>query len=361
VPVFITTASGLQSAYGPTGCPLILNSLNALVEATPGASLRILDDSSSMQGGTVAASLDPTSLCLALRSVYSGGLPDAVVIIGDQRIVPPFSVPNPVDDRSVDPDPTVSTDNPYGYFTPVDPSECIAPPVAVGRIAGGIDGTAGDFLNLLNWQLTFRNQKPLRSGYVEVTSWQWQNTSGFVLSSVGTSRTFVSPDAVLNSSNASNLDCRFLYCNLHGFPNQAAWMGFDPGLGYPVTAITPDAFQSQFVSGTIVLTEACYGLFIGGKATRTSCALSLLASGAAAIVGSTGLAFGTASVTSQDLIDADALAQGFFNTALQPSQSVGACLRVARAQLGQTGSSDPFVKKTLLAFQLLGDPTYVLS
>jgi hypothetical protein len=139
-------------------------------------------------------------------------------------------------------------------------------------------------------------------------------------------------------------------------------MGYDQGLGCPVPAVTPDAFQSQYVNGTICFTEACYGLATSGLATGSSCALSLLAAGALGVVGSTGLAFGTATVQPTDLIDADAMARGFFNTALTGGQSLGSCLLQARQQLLRTSlSTDPFVKKTLLEFQLLGDPSYVIS
>jgi Peptidase family C25 len=361
VPVFITSASGLQSVYGADGYKAVLRSLNALIQSRTGSSLRVLDDPASMQGAQVAGGLDAVSMRSALQSCYTGSAaPEAVVIVGDQRVVPAFSVPNPVTDRTIDPDPSVFTDNLYGYFTATQPANCLNPDVPVGRIAGGVDGAGQDFCNLLSWQMTLWNQAPLRSGYVEVASRQWQDASSFVLSSVGTARVFISPDSLLNASSASNLDCRFLYCNLHGFPNQAAWMGYDPGLGYPVTAVTPDAFQPQYISGAVVFTEACYGLFTAGKATNASCALSLLASGAAAVIGSTGLAFGTAWIKPQSVIDADALAQGFFNTALQSPISVGACLKAAKVKLLQAGSPDPYITKTLLAFQLLGDPTYVI-
>jgi hypothetical protein len=139
-------------------------------------------------------------------------------------------------------------------------------------------------------------------------------------------------------------------------------MGYDQGLSYPVPAITPDAFESQYVSGAVVFTEACYGLATFGRSTSSSCALSLLAAGAGGIVGSTGLAFGTATAKPQDLIDADAMARGFFNTALIPGQTLGTCLKAARSQLLQTSSSaDVYVRKTLLEFQILGDPSYAIS
>lgn len=351
----VTSAAGLLSAYGQDGYQAILKSLQALAQAQ-GTPLRVLDDASTMQGGAPAKSQDPNDLRAAIASLK----PQVISIIGDQRVFPSFSVANPVSDRSIDPDPMVLTDNPYGDFAGSQPGDCLLPAIAVGRIAPGVSDSAQDFCNLLNWQLTLKQNKPLRTGYVEVTSRQWQDTSNFVLSAAA-ARVFVSPDDRFNASNAANLDCRYLYCNLHGFLNNSAWMGYDQGLSYPVPAITPDAFQSQYVSGAVVFTEACYGLATSGKATNSSCALSLLAAGAGAVVGATGLAFGTATFQPQNLLDADVMARVFFNSALNQG-TVGTWLLNARTQLSQTSSlSDVYVRKTLLEFQILGDPSYAPS
>lgn len=361
----ITSATGLKSVYGQNGYTLIQQKLEALTGVS-GATLKLLDDAGSMQGLAPARSQDAASLREAWSPIGRQlGTQDYVAIIGDQRVIPSFSVPNPVTDRTIDPDTFVLTDNPFGEFRFAEPGDCTQPLLGIGRIAPGVSDSAQDVCSLLDWQITLRQQRPPRYGYVEVTSRQWQETSSFVLSAlVSSQRVFVSPDSRITAGNAANLDCKYLYCNLHGFIDESAWMGYDQGLACPVPAITPDAFQSQYVSGTVVFSEACYGLAIDNKSKCSSCALSLLAAGVGAVVGSTGLAFGTATAKPQDLIDADAMARGFFNTALATSQgqTVGSCLRAARAALALTSSSaDAFVKKTLLEFQILGDPSYAAS
>jgi Peptidase family C25 len=362
VPLFVTSSQGLQSVYGSDGYQSVLQKLGALTGAGgPNAPvLRILDDAVSMRGTAVAKATDAASLQTALQPLLQGT--DSVVIVGDQRVFPSFQVPNPVSDRSIDPDPWVLTDNPFGEIGSTPPAESVQPVVVVGRIAAGVSDSVQSLCSLLDWQIAWRQRKPQRSGYVEVTSRQWQDTSNFVLSALASSqRVFVSPDSMISAANAANLDCKYLYCNLHGFSSGGAWMGYDQGLRYPVPALTPDAFQSSYVSGTVCFTEACYGLATSGLSTGSSCALSLLAAGALGIVGSTGLAFGTATVQPQNLIDADAMAQGFFNTILT-GQSLGACLQAARQLLLSSSSpNDVFVRKTLLEFQLLGDPSYVPS
>lgn len=352
----VTTATGLTSAYGAAGYSTILAKLNSLA-GLGGTQVHVLDDANNMGGvnAFAAQSASAADLQTALKPLLQAG--DTVTIVGDQRVVPAFEVANPVGDRSIDPDTTVLTDNPYGDLQGRAPADCTQPDLAVGRIAAGISDDVTALSALLDWMA----QPAQRTGYVEITNRQWQDASNFVLAVVAPAqRVFVSPDARITASNAANLDCKYLYCNLHGFIGGGPWMGYDQALCLPVTAVTPDAFQSTYVSGTVCFTEACYGLKTDGMSTGSSCALSLLAAGAKAVVGATGLAFGTATVQPTNLIDADAMAQGFFNTAIGGGASVGSCLLAARQRLAST-SSDPYVKKTLLEFQLLGDPSYALS
>lgn len=360
---YVTSAAGLQSVYGAAGYATIMQKLNTLTGtgAASGPKLHILDDATSMQGLTPATAQDAPTLQGALKQFLQAN--DTVTIVGDQRVFPAFEVANPVTDRTIDPDATILTDNPYGDLTGQPPEECTQPQVAVGRLAAGVSDSAPALASLLDWQISWLQQPPQRTGYVEVTSRQWQDTSSFVLAAMASSqRVFVSPDIRISASNAANLDCKYLYCNLHGFASGGPWMGYDQGLSYPVPAVTPDAFQSTYASGIVCFTEACYGLATSGLSTGSSCALSLLAAGAKAVVGATGLAFGTATAQPTTLIDADAMAQGFFNSALATGATIGSCLKRARQQLAGTSSAtDPYVKKTLLEFQLLGDPSYAAS
>jgi hypothetical protein len=276
-------------------------------------------------------------------------------------VFPSFSIPNPVADRSLDPDDNVLTDNPYGQFDWSTPGQATLPPVPIGRLAAGVDQQARALAALLNAVAGRHSRSSARTGYVEVTTRQWQNASSSVLSATAPSaRVFVSPDERIDSSSASALDCKYLYCNLHGSLSAAPWYGYDNSLSSMVPALTPDAFQPAFVSGTVAFSEACYGLATKSKRTNASNALSLLAAGAASVVGATGLAYGTADPRGQTLIDADVLARTFFNTILSSGTSVGQALMAARQALRSTGADgDSFLRKTLLEFQILGDPSYV--
>ena len=365
MPLVLTSAVGLKAAYGEMGAGLVEAKLRQVASTLPDVSLLILgtDPASPSVAPNAAALYSDLKPSLDPKRRTQNKLGSGVLIVGDQRVFPSFTVANPVSDRTVDPDLTVLTDNPYGDFSWVRPEQCVLPSFAVGRIAAGVDQPVASLCALLDSFVSLHLQPSHRTGYVEVTSRQWQSSSSSVLSALAPSvQVIVSPDGRVSSSNASVFDCKFLYCNLHGFVDDSAWSGYDSGLLRPVPAITPDAFQPQFVSGTVVFTEACYGLATSGKQTSSSNALSLLAAGAAAVIGSTGLAFGTAGVKPQNLIDADMLARGFFNTAISAGSTVGASLLIARQMLRTTAPiSDVYLNKTLLEFQLLGDPSYVLS
>lgn len=353
----ITSTTGLVAVYGADGAALVAAKASQLAGVGSDVDVQPL-------GAATSYPADPWSLYAELKDLVGRrGAPQAILILGDQRVFPSFTITNPVADRSIDPDATVMTDNPYGQFDWAQPEQCTMPPVMIGRLAPGKNETALGLSALLDAQITLRRKSSGRTGYVEIVSRQWEGSSKAVMAlSAPPSRIIVSPDGRVTAANSSVLDCRYLYCNLHGFIDATPWSGYDLGLSFPVPAITPDAFSSQYVTGTVVLTEACYGLATMGKTTSASNALSLLAAGAAAIIGATGLAFGTASPQPQQLLDADVLAQSFFDAALNPAASVGSCLQQARQNLRNSGpSSDPYITKTLLEFQLLGDPTYVPS
>ncbi len=362
MPLVVTSSAGLAATYGPAGAAMIEARLPLLASAIGNASVQIL------ASGSASATPDASTLYAELKNNINtqrvqDQLRSGILIVGDHRIFPGFTLSNPVTDRSLDPDTTVLTDNPFGQFDWQAPEQALVPEISVGRVAGGVELSAEGFSALLDTMIAQRRRGSLRAGYVEITSRQWQNSSSSVLSALASpARVIVSPDGHVTPVTASMLDCKFLYCNLHGFVNDSAWRGYDDGTGSLLTAVTPDCFQPAYVSGTLAFTEACYGLATRGKATSGSCALSLLAAGAAGVIGSTGLAFGTADVKSQNLIDADLLARNFFNRALTPGSTTGGSLFLARKALQASApASDAFVKKTLLSFQLLGDPSYVIA
>jgi hypothetical protein len=168
----------------------------------------------------------------------------------------------------------------------------------------------------------------------------------------------LTPGYVMNGSTVRDTDREVLYFNLHGFSGQSDWKGYEPTRGQYVTAVTPDAFDRRFVSGSIAFAENCYGAQTIGRTPQNSCALRLVREGAA-FIGATGLAFGSHLVPRMFLEDADLLARSFFAHFCRDRQDLGSALRDARMDYladATTPASDPYKQKTLLQFVLLGDP-----
>jgi hypothetical protein len=357
----ITRAAGMISAYGQDGYSQILAKLAEFGRSAGGLSVAVLDDAASMHNfGGPAAGADAASL--QVTAARAASLVDSltgVLIIGGDNVIPFYPIPNPVKDSAIDPDPVVYTDNPYGLDRAFDLQASLNPTFAVGRICAGAGEPASALCAVLDNAIGNRSRRTVRAGYVEVTNRVWENVSTSVVSALaGAGRTLVCPNDRVTAANANVLDCKYLYCNLHGFLNDSAWRGEDPVRGY-VTALDPNSFQSDYVSGTFVYSDACYGLQTAGRRTTGSCALTLMARGAAAVVGSTGLAFGTAPGGPLDVIDADALTRAFF-TQVKIGGTIGDCLKRARSAFAP-GRLDAYQKKTLLQFQLLGDPTLAVN
>lgn len=359
--VLLTTSAGLNVTYGFNGAAQVIGKIANYTAAVPGSSLAVLDDPVSMRPfGGPALSLERAALRVAIGNVLRGlGQGLKLLIVGGDSVLPYWSVPNPVTDRSIDPDPFVLTDNPYGMALDAspDPGLAFTPPIAIGRVCTGSGDTAASMCTLIDNMIVNHTHRVVRGGYVEITNRAWINSSAFVTSALaGPGRVLICPNDAVTAANTSVLDCSTVYCNLHGFSNGSSWNGSDPVRGF-VPAVTPDSFDARFVSGSFVYTEACYGVQTVGRPTSGSCALKLLQCGAAAVFGSTGLAFGSATEQPQDLLDADALTRAFFELA-EGGATIGDSVVGARQEFAD-GGLDGYRMKTLLQFQILGDPTLV--
>lgn len=355
-------ASGLLSAYGVDGSQQVEAAMADFVSSAPGSQIVLLDDAAAMApfGGAVSAP-NPPSLAASLGRVVSSTGADAVLIVGGHEIFPFYSILNPVV-NPIDPDTAVLTDNPYGANGSPAVADWLNPAIPVGRVCAGPGDSADAFCAILEGLAANRLNRSPRAGYIEITNRDWQDASFSVISEMpAPGHLFISPDDAITPANSEDLDAHFLYCNLHGFTGDPAWKGYDDVRRVFVPALSADSFLPAAVSGSVIYTEACYGLETAGRPISGSCALSALAAGAAGIVGASNLAFGSLPGPSPNLIDADAFARAFFQAALQPNATLGDCLRAARSSfLASSGPSpDPFAVKTLLQFQLLGDPTFV--
>jgi hypothetical protein len=336
-----------------------------------------------------------------------GEMIGAVLIVGGPEVVPFHRLPNPVDDADVD----IPSDNPY---TTRDENYFI-PEWSVGRLPGG-KGDDPSFLikglqtiaevhqqasvprpwyvrwwrSLSEWSDHGRFGKRKSLGY---TAAIWKRAASSVFRPIGEERSMLVSPPIQVSNGTLNQDgvnqaesenqvaasqdrnnnqvelrlypARLAYFNLHGLEDAIQWYGHrdpsDPcdGPDYPV-ALRPEDVESQLNHGrspAVIFSEACYGAHIQDRSVNESMALTFLASGSQAVVGSTCTAYGAVAGT---LTAADLLGRTFWDYVNQGFPA-GEALRRAKIHLAREmhrrqGYLDGEDQKTLIAFTLYGDP-----
>jgi len=358
--IAVTARKALEKRYGAQGYQQIRTALQAYAEVA-GARLIALDDADDMNQPDLqlppAGGTGPGALLLSMRAVRTVlGNVDSILLVGGDNIVPYWQITNPVTDRGIDPDLNVLSDNPYGTNTE-SLEEYLAPPLAVGRLTDFPRGSVADFVQLINATTASRQARSARNSSAAVVNADWSDFSRHASNALPAPDWHLSPGYLLDGTRRADADREFLYFNLHGFDGVAEWKGYDNVQDRFVAAVTPDAFDQQYVSGSVVFAENCYGAQTVGRTPSNSCALRLVREGAA-FVGATGLAFGSHLAPNFFLEDADALTHSFWREFVS-GVALGEALRQARAAyLGDANApeTNTFKQKTLLQFVLLGDP-----
>ena len=362
----VSSRVALERQYGADGFETLRAALDDYA-ASPGAPsvVACLDDEDSMAAFGVSA-MPAASAAGVLAGIRNARrmLPsvDSLLIIGNDHIVPYWQFSNPVTDRGVDPDDLVYTDNPYGAS--VDTFEAyLSPDLPVGRLADPADGSGDDLVAAIRALVENRGARRAREGSAAIVNADWfEITRGVMTRLAAPVDAWRTPAFQVGPANRRDLNRRFLYFNLHGFADDPAWKGFDDVRGRFFTVATPESFDREYISGSVVFAENCYGALTAGKTTGTSCALRLLQEGVAAVVGATGLAFGSHVSPNFLLENADSLASTFFAHACVGASTIGSALTRARRAYrddAATPSSNVFKQKTLLQFTLLGDPSLI--
>jgi hypothetical protein len=360
----VTMRGALEKRYGADEYEQIRSAIDDFGKAA-GAQTLALDDAEEMKAAGAGTSLGPDagSILSSLRQFTKrGGGADSLLIIGGDGIIPYWQITNPITDRTIDADEQILSDNPYGS-TADTWEQYLAPSIPVGRLTDFPRGTAQDFIDLLEMAKANRQSRASRSRSTAVVNAEWVDFSQSAATALpGPVDWHLAPGYLMNAATGTDTDRECLYFNLHGFSGQTAWKGYDKVRSTFVTAVTPDAFDRENVSGTVVFAENCYGAETIDRTPNNSCALRLVREGAA-FVGATGLAFGSHVTPYFMLDDADLFAKYFWSE-YRNGQPVGAALSEARTQyLGGDSAFDlnPFKKKTLLQFVLLGDPGWTLN
>lgn len=386
--VIFSTKRGLEHKYGPKTTRMLKEEMRRLsheIREKPGwAAVTIFaDDAQDMAefGLKPVSAQDPWALKLALVDLDTafakkGLMIGAVLIVGDDKIVPMHRLPNPLDDVDAE----VPSDNPYAtrdenYFIPEWP---------VGRLPGGKGPDPGLLLSalrsithshqnqngvpkswwktLLEYLMSLFNAPPRHQSFGYAAE-AWQKASEKIFALINEERQQLITSPPYGKDTELPLTQNQLgYFNLHGVEDNSPWYGQRnfaipaQGPDYPV-ALQPEDLRAPALTPKIVFTEACYGAHFLDRALEDSILLTLLSSGAQAVVGSTVTSYG--SVTGS-LIAADLLAHSFWKH-LKDGHPSGQALQQAKISLAQKmhrrqGYLDGEDQKTLISFVLCGDP-----
>ncbi len=386
--VVFSTQKGLVDKYGPKTAGIIkeeMKKVSRAVRLKPGwGSITLFaDDPSSMANFGLKPTLadDAWALKLALadldRALGKKGLMiGALLIVGGPDVIPYHHLPNPVEDVDED----VPSDNPYAtqdenYFIPEWP---------VGRVPGGKGNDPGFLLDMLRqiadhhmgkgkpeqswWQSIWQKVLELLSitkkanpsfGYAAEA---WKKASDIVFQPIHEKFDVVTSPPFGKHTEIPVPVTRLGYFNLHGVENDASWYGQKDltngpdGPDYPI-ALHPEDISAYEDAPLFVFTEACYGIHLNGRSIDESIALSYLSKGSYTVVGSTVTAYGS---IEDPLIAADLLAESYWKYIKEGATSGEALqkakIRMARIMHKRQGYLDGEDQKTLISFNLFGDP-----
>jgi hypothetical protein len=367
--LLLTSERGLARSYERPGVDGVLDCLETLARARSEAGVTTLVYVPDAAGGgarrglaRLAAGFTAADLLNSVRSVeakaWTGRPADYLLLVGNSTIVPTWTVDNPVADSDRD----LTSDAPYGSADDAGASDAhLVPDRAVARVP--LDGKphAGcDLTSFLDRMLAPPAPGPRGQAFgLTAAIWKDQAAKIYCLASEAPIRS--SPPVGLDTLDSAWLGPRsVLYFNVHGSLEEPYWYGQE-GLQYP-RVLSPEIVARSRPTESLVVTEACYGGLVEGRSPATSVALAFVARGVAALVGASAIAYGSPDVR---LTEADLLAYLMLKRALA-GERYGDAFReskidFAAEMLRRQGYLDGDDKKTLLEFNLFGDPTASLA
>jgi hypothetical protein len=367
----VTSHHRLWQRYGPDGVFAVERAAGRLVDAMSArgltASLVYTDDSPLLGrlGILPADSGDANGVARVIREVtkqlsWSGAHVPYVLLLGDDGVVPSHRPENPApEDGDV-----LTSDHPYA----ADPDDPLGAVRAVGRIPdAGLDFLLAGLSHAASAhrRLAAGEPLPLEPRAFGYSASIWKRAARDVFTTIG------EPNGVRLSPPLSHREApepgrsgpRFRYFNLHGLADSPHWFGQrDPSFpaDYPLFPVALRPADLSPAPGAVVLSEACFGAHVEGRATADSVALTYLSGGAGAFVGATGVAYGG---LDGPLVAADLLAQRFWQ-AILAGVPAGEALAYAKRSLvhealARQGYLDAEDEKAVYNFVLYGDPSLI--
>lgn len=337
-----------------------------------------LDDAVAMKAQGVAVLSGKATAARAKKAIDALAkklVPDYIVILGGDDVVPYFVIANPSFDPKGDTDKTVSTDNPYACsraYRAKTPSSYLVPDRVVGRIpdlpaAAG----AGDAALIVKFLKTATDWKPrARTHYASTTSAyatcceEWKGAGLATMRYLGfpEKELMISPPTGDASASARKRLARPLHFTKgHGSEIDAHFYG-QKGNSYPEVLFSTTV-ASRAGAGTLVGAMCCYGAQVYSPTDPVATppgalpmSVSYLKTGATGFVGSTKIAW----VGLDEMMCADWIVGYYLRKCLDGASTGRALLEAKQDYLQylqkQGHEPDTADEKTIIEFVLLGDP-----
>jgi hypothetical protein len=380
----ITHRAALRAKYGTAGARRVTAALGRLVaaDAARGVRTRVvaLDDTRALRSAgarPIGATDDWPGALRAVDALWQRWTPAYVLLLGAPDVVPQPRIANPFGAfGGDDPDPYVPSDLPYACDLPddltlppagvLDPAGLLAVTRVVGRLPdlrGATDPAA--LLAILEHAIAHAPRPPAELARVFAVScdaWLGSTTRSVALLGGGRTTVHASPPRASPLARTA-LARRTHFVNLHGSDTDPDWWGQlrdVRGREQPIDTIAmrPEDVARAVAPGTIAAAECCYGALHAAPSLfdgRVPMGVAYLQAGACALVGSSTTSYGPV----DDLGQADLLCR-FALEAMRAGASTGRALLEARQRfVRETGELHQADLKTLLQFDLLGDPSLV--
>ena len=281
----------------------------------------------------------------------------ALGLVGDEQVVP-----QAIFRDLTESDPQVETDAVYASLSAGDPWEEESARQftrAVGRLPAGSGWGVEALAHYWQNRDQAAGQPTPRSLPFGLSARCWEAASQAVLQALGGGLVQSSP-VLDHASLPSRWDTRspWQYFNLHGSMVEPGWYGEHAG-DYPV-AFLP-ALATRLQSLNVIGVEACYGARFGGLNADASVLLSALSHLTVAFLGSSRIAYGPSRPPNRL---ADVMVRDFL-LAMRQGHTAGVAHLHARHAVAESMAQpdmDPHLAiKTLLSFNLFGDPSVVMG
>jgi peptidase C25-like protein len=318
-----------------------------------------LDDPVEM-GGFGAPAINhpdsPKQAKEAIDAVYNALMPDYLVILGSTDIIPHQRLANPLEDA----DPLVESDLPYACDAPYSesPERFLGPTRVAGRVPDLTGATDPDVLLaqlriIKNWKT--RTQRSY-ADFFGLTAEVWRNSTRMSLTKLFSTSAgmHVSPPSGPRWGSTLNHRCHFINC--HGASYDPSYYGEDDYKNFE-EAHTYNEVKGSLKDGTVAAAECCYGAQLYDPVNSYSgdpgVVYAYLESGCYGFFGSSTIAYGP----SHDNGCADLICQYFLEHVMSGASTGRAVLEARQDFVGSATILDPFDLKTLIQFNLMGDPS----